>query len=104
VVVDDRQNLGSLIEGGSSAGLLVSTTTTLIAGGHVGHDLGLVQTPAGSIQGGFGVGRAQQDGARRGAGFVQIPGPDDGRAGGIGVGGFVAENWTRWSVAASASF
>ena len=60
---------------------------------HVGDDFWLVQTPVFQHEGRFGVGLTQEFRSSVFAfDLVQIPGPDDGRAGGVGVRGFVAKD------------
>jgi len=56
-------------------------------------DARLGQVPFRQEKGGLGVGLAQKDGLGIAAlQLVQVPRPEDGRAGGIGIGGFVAED------------
>ena len=87
-------DIGIVDIGGQFGGVVGVDDHHLIARGHVGDDLRLRQVPVLQDKGRLGVRLAQQDGRGGGALHLgQIPGPDDGRAGGIGVGGFVAENF-----------
>ena len=93
VVIDDRPDIGR-VDGGRQLCRVVGVNDhNRCVGFNVGDDGGLLKAPALQHEGGFGVGFAQEDGGCRFAfHLVQIPSPDDGGAGGIGVGRFVAEN------------
>ena len=93
VVIDDRRDIQGVDVGGQFLRVVGVNDHHRRAIGKFGHDARLWAVPMLDHKGGFGVGFAQKN--RFGllaADFVQIPSPDDRRSGGIGVGGFVAEN------------
>jgi hypothetical protein len=92
-MVDDRGDVG-LVDRGRQFGRVVGVDDhDLLTGGHIGNDPRLGQIPMLQHEQRLGVGFTQQHGlGGRGSDIGQIPGPDDGRAGGIGVGGLVAKN------------
>ena len=93
MVVDDFQHLGLRQRGGQFRGVVGVHNHALVARGHVLDDFGHVHAPFAQHPQRLGVGRALQHRFRRGlADIRQIPRPDQWRAGGIGVGGLVAEN------------
>jgi hypothetical protein len=93
VVVDDRADVGGVDVLRQFGGVVGVDDDDGLAGFDPVDDRGLVQAPARQHEGGLGVGLAQKDGFGVGSGdFVEVPGPDDGRAGAVGVGGFMAED------------
>ncbi len=93
VVVDDADHIGVVDRGRQFGGVVGIDDHHAFARRHIGNDFGLCDFPAFEHEGGFGIGLAQQHGACGGAfDLVQIPRPDDGREGGIGIGRFVAKN------------
>ena len=74
----------------------IDTINLSLSSGNAVDDTGLWNIPAVKDEGRLGVGLAQKHGLGVAAQhFVQVPRPNDGRAGGIGVGRFVAENECR---------
>src|SRR5690606_21761481 len=93
VVVDDADDV-SLVDRRRQLGRVVGVDDKdLLAFFDIGQQGGGVKTPALQNEGGFGVGDAQHARFGSSGGVVgHHPSPDDGRAGGVGVRGFVAEN------------
>ena len=92
-MVDDREDPGRVDRGRQFGRVVGIDDHHLIARRDIGDDFGLGQVPVGQNEGRFGVGLAQKAGLGLGAFHLgQVPRPDQGRAGRIGVGGFVAEN------------
>ena len=93
VVVDDRAHVRAIDVGGQFRRIVGVDNHHRRAVIQIGNDVGLFGEPAGQHEFGFGIGFAQQLClGRRAFDFAQIPGPDDGRAGGIGIGGFMPQN------------
>jgi spermidine/putrescine transport system ATP-binding protein len=96
VMVNDAGDLGVVDRRRKFGGVVGVDDDNGIFGAYVRDDLGLGQAPMLDHECGLGVRLAQKDGFRRGAfHFGKVPGPDDGRAGRVGVGRFVAENKGR---------
>ena len=93
VMVDDRHDRG-IPDRGRQFGRVVGVDDHHpILCRHVGNDVRLGKAPVFQHKGGFGVGFAQQHRLGIAAPDIgQIPGPDDGGQGGVGVRRFVAEN------------
>ena len=97
MVVDDAANVGA-VDGSGQFGWVVGIDDDHgLVFGHVRNDLGLVELPMVQHERRFGVWLSKQD---RLCVFtfdlVEVPGPDDGAAGAVGVWRFMAENFALW--------
>ena len=93
VVVDDGRDIGIIDRLGEFRRVVGIDDHNRRFGGYAVDDFRLIKTPFFKDKGRLGVRLTEQN--RLGIGafdFVQIPSPDQGRAGGIGVGRFMAEN------------